>query len=131
MSHNETTRETKIIAGLTGNEVIKKGYSLDDPNLWPLELVTFVDGILIKIQANCLKGKEYTLNINDKDYHSIPYMSAPISSARSKEGPDEEKIEELHGIVSLNGTPIYEGETMPMRWSKDNCKTLINATIGE
>ena len=80
MSHNENTRETKLIGGLTGNEVIKKGYSLDDATLWPLELITCIDGILLKVQAQCLKGKEFTLKVNEKDYQSIPYMSAPIGS---------------------------------------------------
>ena len=53
MSHNDTIRETKLIGGTTGKEVLKKGFSIDDENLWPLELITSFDNFRLKLEANC------------------------------------------------------------------------------
>ena len=78
VSHIDTTRETKLIGGTTGKEVIKRGYSLEDPNLWPLDLVTTVDGVLLKLQANCPNGKEFTLRVNGDDFQRIPYLTSKI-----------------------------------------------------
>ena len=48
--------------------MLKKGYSLEDEHLWPLELVTIIDGVLLKLQANCLEGNEFTLSVNEIDF---------------------------------------------------------------
>ena len=38
---------------------------------------------------------------------------------------------ELRGCININGNALYEGESMPLTWSIDNCKVLIKAKIGE
>ena len=48
--------------------MLKKGYSLEDEHLWPLELITVIDGVLLKLQANCLEGNEFTLSVNEIEF---------------------------------------------------------------
>ena len=75
--------------------------------------------------------------MNGTDFQKIPYLSAQITTSGNntlQEAADEEDQDEnveLLGCINLNGNALYEGESMPLSWSIDNCKVLIKAKIGE
>ena len=102
-------------------------------NLWPLELITIIDGVLLKLRANCPGGGEFTLSVNETDFQKIPYLSAQLfSSLQEAENEEEEEDKaEILGCINLNGDALYEGGSMPLNWSTDNCKVLVNAKIGQ
>ena len=53
------------------------------------------------------------------------------NSLKEAENAEEEDQVEILGCINLNGDALYEGSTMPLPWSNDNCKVLVNAIIGE
>ena len=50
-----------MIGGVTGKEVLKKGYTITDTNLWPLELITTIGGIQLNLQANICQVNNNTV----------------------------------------------------------------------
>ena len=60
-------------------------------------------------------------------------MSAQLFSNSLVEAgnAEEEDQVEILGCINLNGDALYEGGSMPLPWSSDNCKVLVNAITGE
>ena len=107
VSYHTQTQTAKLFLSerIKDNEVVQRGYEIDDEQLWPLTLSCQMLDVQITVEATYELGKNsFDVSINSLSYVKYIYKSASTTSYGA-----------LSGQIIINGCKILDG-LMPLPW---------------
>ena len=85
--HDPENLYTKVSMGMDGGqEVVKEGLAVDDPDLWPIELTEEFEGVELNVQVDFdPESQSLDVLVNGENFEDFQYME----TVRSTVGPGD------------------------------------------